>query len=262
MAENRPELVTCACGNSAIRVGMLLANKLNLTGTKLHYSNSGDTPNYGDKNRVVGYGAVVFWDNKNNQRNKESKENMLNKYLNEKEKQVALKLARNTLELEFNLTDKKFGDYKNYPIFNEKRGVFVTLTINNQLRGCIGLIEPIKELSAGIIEMSRAAAFNDSRFNPLTAAEFKHTKIEISVLTPPEKISDPKTEITLGHHGVIVRQGSHSGVFLPQVATDTGWNLEEFMAQLCTQKAGLSPDCWLDPATEIYTFEAEVFGEK
>ena len=254
LAENLPWLDTCACGSSAIKIGMLLAEKLGLTGVKLHYSNSGDTQDHGDKSRVVGYGAIVFMDNESRIMN--------NRYLNDEEQKAALALARNALELEFGLTKEKNEDYKKYPVFSDKRGVFVTLKKNNELRGCIGLIEPVTELSEVIKEMALSAAFNDSRFSPVEKDELKNIDIEISVLTPPQKISNPEKEIILGRHGVIIKQGSHSGVFLPQVATETGWDLETFMAELCTQKAGLSSDCWKNGSVDIYTFEAQVFEEK
>lgn len=129
---------------------------------------------------------------------------------------------------------------------------------NNELRGCVGLIEPVSELGAGIIEMTKAAAFDDSRFPPLTKEELNDIEIEISVLTAPQKISNPN-KIELGKHGVIVRSGLNSGVFLPQVAAETGWDLETFMGQLCSQKAGLPANCWRDGFADIYTFEAQVF---
>jgi len=257
LAENRPGLDTCACGESAIKIGILLAEKLKLTGVKLHYSNSGDTQDYGDKSRVVGYGAIVFVNNESRIMN--------NGYLNDEEQKTALKLARNTLEFEFGLTKEKNEDYKKYPVFSEKRGVFVTLKKGEELRGCIGLIEPVPELSAGIIEMAKAAAFEDPRFPELTADELADIKIEVSVLTPPHKISDPQKEIELGRHGVIVRsirQPADSGVFLPQVATETGWDLDEFMSHLCADKAGLPANCWRDDSADIYTFEAQVMREK
>lgn len=263
MSKTYANLDTCACGSSAIKIGMLLAKQLNLSNALLKYSNSGDIKIYGDKNRVVGYGALVF-SNRNDESLLPSLRDKGVEYLKSEEQSAALALARNTLELEFNLTKNQFTDYQNFPIFNEKRGVFVTLRKKGELHGCIGLIEPITTLSNGIIEMSKAAAFNDSRFDPLTKDELNNIKIEISVLTPPQKISDPSSEIKLGTHGVIVRaknQPSRSGVFLPQVAEDTGWNLTEFMSHLCADKAGLPADCWLDGSSDIYTFEAQVFEE-
>jgi AmmeMemoRadiSam system protein A len=109
--------------------------------------------------------------------------------------------------------------------------------------------------------MAVAAASQDPRFSPLTAAELKDISLEISVLSKPRRVQDA-SEIQLGRNGVIVRQGDHQGVFLPQVADETGWSKEEFLAQLCSQKAGLPPDAWRDPRTEIYVFTADVFAEK
>ncbi|NMB47839.1 AmmeMemoRadiSam system protein B [Candidatus Kuenenbacteria bacterium] len=263
LAENRPGLDTCACGSSAIKIGLIIADELNLAGTKLHYSNSGDTPNYGDKNRVVGYGAVVFSSPYQGEVSRSSgTEGYRGNFLTPAEQISALTLARNTLELAFQITTDKNKDYKKYPIFSEKRGVFVTLRKDEELRGCIGLIEPIKELGEAIVEMAEAAAFEDPRFLSLEKYELNDIKIEISVLTPPQKISDPRQEIELGRHGVIIRSGSRSGVFLPQVAEETGWDLATFMSELCTQKAGLPATCWLDGSTDIFTFEAQVFEEK
>lgn len=263
--ENKPNLDTCACGSSAIKLGVLIVNENNWTGELLHYSNSGDTPNYGDPSRVVGYGAVLFSDSNisSDQSHPSQSAPHQSNFLSPEEQQIALALARHTLKSTFDLTDKSFTDYQNYPIFSEKRGVFVTLNnkSDHNLRGCIGLIEPIQPLAKGIIEMAESAAFHDPRFTPLAKEELNQIKIEISVLTPPEKISDPLKEIELGHHGVIIKQGPYSGVYLPQVATDTNWDLATFLSSLCRDKAGLSPNCYLDPTTEIYTFEAQVFAE-
>jgi AmmeMemoRadiSam system protein B/AmmeMemoRadiSam system protein A len=254
MSENRPGLDTCACGSSAIKLAMFLADKLNLNGQILHSSNSGDIELYGDKDKVVGYGAIVF--------TATAQEPTVSDYkLNDNEKQIALKLARQTLELEFDLSTEKSKDYKNYTVFSEKRGVFVTLKKEGQLRGCVGLIEPIQPLAQGIIQMAKAAAFNDIRFAPLGKKELTDIQIEVSVLTPPQKITDPEKEIELGKHGVIVRSGNNSGVYLPQVATDIGWDLQTFMDSLCTSKANLPADCWKNGQADIYTFEAQVFGE-
>ncbi len=257
LAQQLPGLDTCACGSSAIKISLLLAQQLNLTGYQLHYSNSGDTPLYGDKSKVVGYGAVLFAAQPNKQT-----ENSKN-FLNQTEQSIALKLARHTLERAFSLTQANYDDYKNHPVFSELRGVFVTLYTKDthQLRGCIGLIEPIKPLAEGIIEMAQSAAFHDPRFTPLTKEELANIKIEISVLTPPQLIKDIN-QIQLGRHGVIVRRDNRSGVYLPQVATETGWDLTTFLSNLCATKAGLEPNCWQNPDTQIYTFEAQVFEEE
>lgn len=255
LAENLTGLDTCACGSSAIKIGMSIARNLSLSGQKIYYSNSGDKLDYGDKNRVVGYGAISFTKTQNTTDKTQN-------FLTPDEQGSALKLARHTLELAFNISGYENEDYKNFPIFSEKRGVFVTLRKDEELRGCIGLIEPIKKLSEGIVEMAEAAAFEDPRFLSLEKYELNDIKIEISVLTPPQKITNPKTEIELGRHGVIVKKGSQSGVFLPQVAEETGWGLDEFMSHLCADKAGLPANCWTDGSADIYTFEAQVFEEE
>ena len=264
LSENKPGLDTCACGANAIKIGMFLAQQLNLTGYQLHYSNSGDTPLYGDKSHVVGYGAIIFT-SKQPQPTANNSQNSLaaQSKLSEQEQLIALKLARHTLKQLFKNTKQGYKNYKNYPIFSEPRGVFVTLYTKNthRLRGCIGLIEPIKPLAEAIIDMAQAAAFHDSRFSPLTEPELNNIKIEISVLTPPQLIKDIH-QIQLGQHGVIVRRDNHSGVYLPQVATETGWDLNTFLSNLCVSKASLEADCWQNPSTQIYTFTAQVFEEK
>ena len=241
-------LSTCACGWSAVITGMLLAQELNLKAEFLDYTNSGDTETYGDKNRVVGYTSIIF--------NKKINSKYI---LNQQEQEVALRLARQTLENSFSPSKVIDEEYLGYPIFKEKRGVFVTLHKDKELRGCIGLIEPPEiPLYEAIQQMALSAAFNDSRFSPLIKEELNKVEIEISVLTVPKKSTID--EIELGKHGVIIKSGSKSGVFLPQVAGETGWNKEQFLSELCSQKAGLDPKCYLDPKVDIKTFEAQVFN--
>ncbi|MBM4402668.1 MAG: AmmeMemoRadiSam system protein A, partial [Candidatus Cloacimonetes bacterium] len=143
---------------------------------------------------------------------------------------------------------------------NQNLGAFVTLRKNGQLRGCLGEFEPGRPLWRVVREKAIDAALHDPRFLPVTAEELSDIKIEISVLSPRQKISGPN-KIELGKHGVVIQKGSHSGVFLPQVATETGWDLETFLSQLCSQKAGLSRDCWKDKKVQLYTFTAQVFTE-
>ena len=116
-------------------------------------------------------------------------------------------------------------------------GAFVTLKIDGNLRGCIGLIEGIRPLYQTVIEMAQASAFNDPRFTPLTRAEFDRIEIEISVMTPPREISS-LDEIEVGKHGLIIRKGYNSGLLLPQVATEYNWDRETFLRHTCL-KAGL-----------------------
>lgn len=247
-------LSTYACAWPAVATAILLSNELNLKAELLAYTNSGDVPEIGDKNRVVGYNSIAFYKNIKIQEHKNMNE------LNQNEQQIALKLARQTLENSFDASKTIAEDYQNYAIFNEKRGVFVTLHKDEELRGCIGLIEPSEiPLSQTIQQMALSSAFNDTRFPPLTVDELDQVKIEISVLSVPQKSSTDKVE--LGKHGVIIKSGFNSGVFLPQVAEETDWTKEQFLSELCSQKAGLSANCWRDTNVELYTFEAQVFSE-
>ncbi|MDD5669953.1 MAG: AmmeMemoRadiSam system protein A [Candidatus Omnitrophica bacterium] len=144
---------------------------------------------------------------------------------------------------------------------NRKMGAFVTLHEDGQLRGCIGNLIGSKALYLTIQEMALEAALRDPRFTPLKLNELNKIEIEISVLSPLEKV-DSCEDIILSTHGVLIQKGMRSGVFLPQVAEETGWSKEEFLSCLCSHKAGLPPDAWKDPSTEIYIFTAEVFSEK
>jgi AmmeMemoRadiSam system protein A len=139
-------------------------------------------------------------------------------------------------------------------------GVFVTLNKNKQLRGCIGQFEPEEPLYKVIQDTAIDAALNDSRFEPVAFSELKDIEIEISIMTP-KVVEDSWQDIELGKHGVVIQKGNRSGTFLPQVATDTGWSKEEFLSELCSQKAGLLRDCYQDPSVTIYTFQAQVFSE-
>ncbi|WP_243358159.1 AmmeMemoRadiSam system protein A [Fundidesulfovibrio terrae] len=139
----------------------------------------------------------------------------------------------------------------------EPLGAFVTLNVNNCLRGCIGHIVGDKPLYLTIAEMARAAAFEDPRFPPLTTQEFPQVCIGISILGPISRCPDPEL-VEVGRHGLIMRQGHRQGLLLPQVPVEWKWDRETFLAQTCC-KAGLPQGAWKLPATEIYWFEAVVF---
>lgn len=139
-------------------------------------------------------------------------------------------------------------------------GVFVSLHINDSLRGCIGYIEGLRPLPEVIQETAIAAALRDPRFEPLREDELQEIEIEISVLSPLEQIQGPQ-DITIGKHGLLVRHGKQQGLLLPQVATHTGWEAQAFLEHTCI-KAGLPSNTWELPETEIFRFSAEVFAEK
>ena len=181
--------------------------------------------------------------------------------LNDNQKKRLLEIARRSIEHYLN-TAKKLEVSESDPALVEQCGAFVTLHKHNQLRGCIGNIIGNQPLYLTIRDMAVEAAVNDPRFPALSKKELDEgdVEIEISVLSPLQKVINPD-EIELGKHGVLIRKGYRSGVFLPQVATETGWSKHEFLSNLCAHKAGLSPSAWKDPSTEIYIFSAEVFSE-
>jgi len=139
----------------------------------------------------------------------------------------------------------------------EKRGAFVTVHKGSQLRGCIGNIRGREPLYQTVARMAEEAAFNDPRFPPLSKEELDDIDIEISALTPLKKIERPE-EITVGKHGIYVEKGFFSGLLLPQVAIEHGWDRETFLEQTCF-KAGLHKDAWKEKDTKIYAFSADVF---
>lgn len=147
------------------------------------------------------------------------------------------------------------------PIFAERRGCFVTIKNHGRLRGCIGSFVAQTPLLRSVEEMAEAAT-HDPRFgrDPITPEELSQIDIEISVLSPLKKTDDPLS-LELGKHGIYIRRGLNSGCFLPQVASELGWSKEEFLSQCCAGKAGLSPDAWKDPETEVLLFTAEIFSE-
>ncbi len=142
-------------------------------------------------------------------------------------------------------------------ILKEKKGAFVSLHKHGQLRGCIGNIHAQKPLYLTVKEMAKAAAFEDPRFTQVTLEELEDLQIEISVLTPLKKVKDLK-EIEVGKHGIYIVKGYCSGLLLPQVASEYGWDRETFLEHTC-YKAGLPKDAWKDEDTEIFIFSAQVF---
>ncbi|TNF22743.1 MAG: AmmeMemoRadiSam system protein A [Deltaproteobacteria bacterium] len=137
-------------------------------------------------------------------------------------------------------------------------GAFVSLHIDGRLRGCIGTLYPEQPLVEAVATMAGEAATADPRFHPLAARDLRETDIEISVLTPFVRVTPEQVEP--GRHGLYIARGRRRGVLLPQVATQYGWDREEFLAQTC-HKAGLPPDAWRDPDTLIMAFEAQVFSD-
>ncbi|MEM3614078.1 MAG: TIGR00296 family protein [Nitrososphaerales archaeon] len=154
--------------------------------------------------------------------------------------------------------------------FNEKLGVFVTINTlkgkEHELRGCIGLVQPKIPLSEALIEAAISAATEDPRFEPIKPQELNNLIFEVSVLTPPERLkaASPKEYLNLikiGRDGLIVEYRFLSGLLLPQVPVEEGWDVEQYLSYAC-MKAGAPPDIWLLPETKLYRFEAVVFAEE
>ena len=143
------------------------------------------------------------------------------------------------------------------PVLKEKRGAFVTITRKGQLRGCIGYVQPYKSLFQTVEEMAAQAAFHDPRFDPVTEKELPDLEIEISALTPLRRVADVE-EIEVGKHGILIEKGFYSGLLLPQVATENGWDRETFLEHTCL-KAGLPRDAWKGEDTVISIFSADIF---
>jgi AmmeMemoRadiSam system protein A len=145
------------------------------------------------------------------------------------------------------------------PSLSTPCGAFVTLKVGSDLRGCIGHITACQPLVDAVKEVAVSSAFDDPRFPPLGPEEWPRVRIEISVLSPFERITDIRC-VVIGVHGIMVRCGHKSGLLLPQVASEQGWDREEFLSHGC-RKAGLPADAWRSPETRIEIFTAAVFSE-
>jgi len=143
------------------------------------------------------------------------------------------------------------------PRLREPAAAFVCIHKGGELRGCIGIIEARAPLCETIKTMAVEAAFKDPRFCAIASDELDKIDIEISVLTPMQRIGHP-SEIEIGKHGLFIRKGYRSGLLLPQVATEHGWDREQFLRWTCL-KAGLAEKAWKDKDVEVYVFSADVF---
>jgi AmmeMemoRadiSam system protein A len=144
------------------------------------------------------------------------------------------------------------------PVFGRHAGAFVTVHVQGELRGCIGIPEATRPLGEVVVQCAAGAAFEDPRFPSITAAELQALDVEISVLTPLEPLTDAR-RLEVGRHGLVIEEGSRRGLLLPQVASEHEWSPTEFLRQTC-RKAGLPPDAWQHRA-RAWVFEAEVFSE-
>jgi len=178
--------------------------------------------------------------------------------LTAEERGILLRAARQTIESR--LEHRSCPQPQASGNLKKKCGAFVTLTKKGSLRGCIGFVVAARPLLETVIEAAEASAFHDPRFPPLDRRELPQISIDISVLSEPRPLAS-LDEIQVGTHGLIVRRGLRSGLLLPQVATEYGWDRDTFLTHTC-YKAGLPGDAWRAQDTEIELFSAEVFGEQ
>lgn len=189
---------------------------------------------------------------------------MTDEVLTPENAKTALRIVRENIESYLN--DKHYQlDEKLDDVFYEKRGVFVTLNKQGNLRGCIGFIEPYETLIDGLLDVSLSAAFDDPRFSPLSIEEFKELEIEISILTKPEEIivdnfEEYPSKINIGEDGLIIEHQYRKGVFLPQVPIEQKWDINQYLENLC-YKAGLPSQTWKLKETKIYKFQAQIINE-
>ncbi len=176
--------------------------------------------------------------------------------MNDAQKKTLLKLARDSIASRFGHGQVELPAE---PEYQQKRGLFVSLHLEGDLRGCIGLIESRQTIARGIFEMAREAAFCDPRFPPLRREELDRLEIEISLLSELIPVTDI-SGIVIGRDGLLLRQGFRSGVFLPQVPVEWNWDLATYLSQLC-RKAGLPDGTWKSEDARLFRFEAEVFSE-
>ena len=239
-----PNLATCACGKGAILTTMHVAKGLGAdTATILRYGSSGDVTE--DHSRVVGYGAVMFWDYESPR-------------FTYDERQALLGLARDTLETYLEEERIPERDPESAAL-SRRSGAFVTLKKDGALRGCVGHTWGDLPLYEAVQQAAVQAATEDQRFPPLTGQELEEIHIEISVLSPFRRVTAVE-EIQVGVHGLMIYKGGRKGLLLPQVAVEQGWDREAYLDNLC-QKAGLPGACWHDGAT-LYEFTVVVFGEE
>ncbi len=248
------ELHTSMCGwPSTVTFLYMLQERADMEVIPVQYRNSGDAT--GDHSRVVGYHAMAFV-----QKREDTMKSRESFYLRDEDKETLLTLARETLKDYLATGSYERPQEQELPAtLTQVAGAFVTLHIDGALRGCIGQFPRSSPLYEVVQKMAVAAAVNDSRFPEVQQEELEDIHIEISVLTPMERVTDPQ-EIELGRHGIYIRKGLASGTFLPQVATETGWTKEEFLGHCAKDKVGIGWEGWKE--ADLYRYEALVFGEK
>jgi AmmeMemoRadiSam system protein B/AmmeMemoRadiSam system protein A len=250
-------LATSMCGwTSGLTLIYLTEENMNLKYYNISYCNSGDS-HYGNKEEVVGYHAIEIVETNGTESKAEEESNEL-KFTDE-ESQKLISIARNSIRAMLFENKRLIQDSETLPpIFKINMGAFVTIKIDGKLKGCIGRFTSPDPLYQVVSQMSIASAFDDTRFTPVTKTEFGKIEIEISVLGPLRKISSIG-EIIIGMHGVYIKKDFRTGTMLPQVATENGWTVEQFLGYTSRDKAGLGWTGWKE--AEIYIYEAAILKE-
>jgi hypothetical protein len=242
-----------ACGGGPIVAAMIAAERLGANrALLLKYANSGDTS--GDRSRVVGYSAVALVKAPRQQAAEPPFA------LGVAEKKELLALARKSVE--YAVRERKA--YEPEPSasapLNQEHGAFVTLKKAGELRGCIGYVSAVKPLYLTVRDTATMAALRDFRFHPVAPPELSKLEYEVSVLSPLRRVL-AVSEIAIGQHGLLMKNGTHEGLLLPQVPVEEKWDRQTFLQETCA-KAGMGSACWKDENTDIFAFTAVVFGEK
>lgn len=241
-----------ACGGGPIVAAMIAAERLGANEARLlKYANSGDVTN--DKARVVGYGAIAFL------KSPKQAEDERPFSLSDQDKRELLAVAKSSVE-------SAVRDHKLYkfsastsPTLLQDRAAFVTITEHGELRGCIGYVSAMKPIEDTVRDVAAMAALKDDRFAPVTESELPNLRYEVSVLSPFRRVTNPN-QIHIGQDGLLLKQGRYEGILLPQVPIDEHWTVPTFLQQVAT-KAGLPPDAWHDPNSDLFMFTAVVFSE-
>jgi MEMO1 family protein len=243
-------LVTSMCGWTSGLTLMYLAERDPRLGYKLSdYTNSGDSE-YGGKDEVVGYHAIILTEKPGED---------AGFTFTDQEREQLFRIARNSISERLDNRQHTDNEKPVSDKLSEHMGAFVTLKINGELRGCIGRFVSSDPLYEVVGASAISSAFGDPRFTPLTREEYQKSELEITVLGPLKRIHNIN-EIILGRHGIYIKKDDHSGTMLPQVATENGWTREQFLGYTARDKTGIGWEGWKD--AELYIYEGVVLEEK
>ena len=244
-------LATSMCGWPAVYTLMLLCQPTSAYSfIDILYQNSGDNKLYGEHDRVVGYQSIALI---------ERKPSTAQFTFNDEEQAELLHLARQAIQNHLNNGDKTpVAPKPPSNALDEECGAFVSVYIDNELRGCIGQMIGQSPLWQLVQEMAITASSNDTRFMPIRKDELHQLSIEISILSPLRKIDNPQ-EFIPGKHGIYIKQGYRTGTFLPQVADKTGWNRDEMLGHCARDKAGIGWNGWKN--ADLYIYEAFILKD-